>query len=206
MPEFAWSSTRRSTWWAGQERPWPPFRSAKTTVSHTQCSPPVGWSRESKMRARGRSAASPPRVEHALSETASGHRQTWDWWRIRRPFCDVTMHWTSSVPVNIQQSYRQPVPRSAQSYAKWILFNYYIIKTTSTTTITTTMHLLTLLHWPLTFQPQNHKTSRIYQLPRSFPVPSLSTFGLVIFELCSDKQTNRRRWTPNHANQLCRHG
>jgi len=49
------------------------------------------------------------------------------------------------------------------------------------------MHLLTLWPSPLTF---NLKT-----IPRSFPIPSLSTLGSFVFELCSgqtNKQINRR--------------
>jgi len=57
------------------------------------------------------------------------------------------------------------------------------------------MNLLTLWPWPLTFEPQNSITSRVSQLPRSFPTPSLNILGSFVFELCSgqtDKYTNKQ--------------
>ena len=52
------------------------------------------------------------------------------------------------------------------------------------------MHLLTLWPWALTFEPQNHTTSRISQGHSLYQV--LTLCGLSFLSYAADKQTNRQ--------------
>jgi len=71
------------------------------------------------------------------------------------------------------------------------------------------MHLFTPWLWPLTFQPQNHVTSRIFKDHSLHQV--WTVWVHYFFELCctqTNRQTNRQKQTdgperPTHADQHC---
>ena len=68
------------------------------------------------------------------------------------------------------------------------------------------MHLLTLLPSPLIFQPQNHVSSRISELPKVIPYTKFEHFGMIRFwvMLQTNKQKNRRWLTcyPHRPTEL----